>query len=274
MTAKRACVKMELMDWLESVILGLTQGLTEFIPVSSSGHEVLLQNLFAGASDHLFLEFINIGTLLALIIFFRKKIWQILVDIFKNHNFKLARNIVITSLPAAAIGFLLSNFISESPFFGSVITVAVALTIVGIVMLVIEKLPRASTLKNGEELSPLRALIIGLAQAVAIIPGVSRSGATIIAGRFSGLPAREAAEYSFLVSIPIMLGVAAKVCLMDQAYLLANLPTLALSNLIAFIAGMVAIGFMLRYLAKNDLKIFGIYRILLAITVVILLLTL
>lgn len=257
------------MTLFESIILGLTQGLTEFIPVSSSGHEVLLQNLFSGASEHLFLQFINIGTLLALVVFFRKKIWQILVDIFKNHNFKLARNIIITSVPAAIIGFSLSSFISSSPFFGSVITVAVALIVVGTIMLIIEKLPHASEIKTGEGLSPLRALVIGLAQSIAMIPGVSRSGATIIAGRFSGLPAREAAEYSFLASIPIMFGVALKVCILDQDYLWASLSTLAISNLVAFVSGMVAIGFMLRYLAQNDLKIFGIYRIVLAIVVLI-----
>lgn len=255
------------MTMFESVILGLVQGLTEFIPVSSSGHEVLLQNLFAGASDHLFLQFINIGTLLALIIFFRKKIWQILIDIFKNNNYKLARNIIITSIPAAIIGFSLANFISESPFFGSVITVSMALVLVGLLMIVLEKLPHASAVKDGSELSMPRALIIGLAQSVALIPGVSRSGATIIAGKFTGLSSKEAAEYSFLASIPIMLGVALKVVLLDQAYLVANWPTLLVSNAIALVAGMFAIGFMLRYLAKHDLKIFGIYRIVLALVV-------
>jgi len=259
------------MEIFDSIILGLTQGLTEFIPVSSSGHLVLLQNLLSGASDHLFLEFINVGTLLALVIFFRKKIWQILVDVFKNKNYKLARNIIITSIPAGIIGFLLAGFISENPFFGSVITVTVALAVVGILMLILEKLPRASTVKDGSELSPWRALIIGLAQSVALIPGVSRSGATIITGRFAGLSPKESAEYSFLASIPIFLGVCLKMFITDSDYLVANLPTLALSNLIAFGAGMLAIGFMLKYLQKHDLKVFGIYRIALALLVVILL---
>ena len=257
------------MGIVESIIQGIAQGLTEFIPVSSSGHTVLLQHLFSGMSDHLFLEFINIGTLLALIIFFRLKIWQILVDVFKNHNYKLARNIIITSIPAGILGFTLAKFIGEAEFFGSVTTVIVALILVGIVMSIVEKLPHASPVKDGSELSPLRALIIGLAQSVALIPGVSRSGATIITGRFAGLKAREAAEYSFLASIPIMIGVCLKIFITDHDYLVANLPTLALSNLMAFIAGMVAIGFMLKYLAKHDLKLFGIYRIVLAVVVLI-----
>ncbi|MDR1496057.1 MAG: undecaprenyl-diphosphate phosphatase [Clostridiales Family XIII bacterium] len=260
------------MTIFESVLQGLTQGLTEFIPVSSSGHEVLLQNVFSGESDHSFLEFINIGTLLALIVFFRSKIRDILVDVFKNHDFKLARNLIITSVPAGIIGLALSGFINENPFFGSVVTVVVALSLVGAVMLFLEKLPRADRVENGAGLTPWRALIIGLVQSVALIPGVSRSGSTIIAGRLCGLPTREAAEYSFLASIPIMLGVAAKLFISssDRAYLMDNLQTLAISNLVAFVAGMAAIGFMLKYLARKDLKVFGVYRILLAFVVLLL----
>jgi len=160
----------------------------------------------------------------------------------------------------------------DAPFFGSVITVVVALAVVGIIMLIVDKLPHASPVKNGAELSPWRALIIGGAQAVALIPGVSRSGATIVAGKFSGLSSDRAAEYSFLASIPIMLGVTLKVCLLDHAYMVDNWPTLALSNLVAFVAGMLAIGLMLKYLARHDLKIFGIYRIALALVVVVVLL--
>jgi undecaprenyl-diphosphatase len=260
------------MTIFESILQGLVQGLTEFIPVSSSGHEVLVQNVFSGESDHLFLEFINIGTLLALLVYFRSKILTILVDVFKNHNFKLARNLIITCVPAGVIGLALSGFINENPFFGSVVTVAVALSLVGIVMLALEKLPRAGLVESGAELSPWRALIIGLVQSVALIPGVSRSGSTIIAGRLCGLPAREAAEYSFLASVPIMLGVTAKLFIShsDRAYFMENLQTLAISNLIAFAAGMAAIGFMLKYLSRKDLKVFGVYRIALAIVVALL----
>ncbi|MDR1032776.1 MAG: undecaprenyl-diphosphate phosphatase [Candidatus Nomurabacteria bacterium] len=259
------------MTLIENLVLGLTQGLTEFIPVSSSGHEVLLQNLFSGASDHLFLEFINIGTLLALLVFFRSKIWQILVDIFKTHDFRLARNLIITSVPAGLAGFLLSGLISENAFFGSSVTVMVALASVGLVMILLEKLPRASQVKTGEELSPWRALAIGLAQTVALVPGVSRSGSTIIAGRLSGLGAKEAAEYSFLASIPIMLGVTAKLFISssDRAYFSDNLIALSLSNIVAFLAGLFAIGFLLKYLSRHDLKVFGWYRIALAAVVLL-----
>lgn len=260
------------MQWLEALILGLIQGLTEFIPISSSGHLVIAQTFLSGASNHLFLEFVNIGTLLALLVFFRGKIWQILTDIFVHRKFRLARNILITAIPAGAVGFALAGFIEDTPFFGSAAVVAVTLAVVGIVMIVVEKLPHAAPVKDGEHLSGWRALAIGAAQMLALIPGVSRSGATILAGRFSGLKPAEAAEYSFLASIPIMLGVTLKIFISDPDYLSANLGVLAVSNLAAFISGMIAVGFLMRYLGKHSLAVFGWYRIGLAVVLTTILL--
>jgi undecaprenyl-diphosphatase len=260
------------MQWLEALILGLIQGLTEFIPISSSGHLVIAQTFLSGASDHLFLEFINIGTLLALLVFFRRKIWQILIDIFVHRKFRLARNILLTSIPAGLVGFFLAGFIQTNAFFGSAVVVAVTLAVVGIIMVVLEKLPHAGEVKDGEHLSSWRALAIGGAQMVALIPGVSRSGATIIAGRLSGLKPAEAAEYSFLASLPIMMGVTLKVFMSDHDYLSAHLATLVISNLAAFIAGLVAVGFLMKYLSKHSLAVFGWYRIGLAIVLATILL--
>jgi undecaprenyl-diphosphatase len=256
---------MDHMQWLEAIILGLIQGLTEFIPISSSGHLVIAQTFLSGASDHLFLEFINIGTMLALLVFFRAKIWNIIQDIFVHRNFRLARNILITSIPAGLVGFFLSDFIGSSAFFGSAVVVVFTLAIIGIVMVILEKLPKASSVESGEKLTPLRALFVGGAQMLALIPGVSRSGATIIAGRLAGLKPAEAAEYSFLASLPIMAGVTLKVLVGDSAYLSANLGTLLLSNAFAFVAGLLAVGFLMRYLAKHSLAVFGWYRIGLAV---------
>ena len=252
-------------QWLEAVILGLIQGLTEFIPISSSGHLVIAQTFMTGASDHLFLEFINIGTMLALLVFFRKKVWKILVDVFKNKNYLLARNIILTAIPAGLVGFLLAGFIEHTPFFTSAVVVVFTLAIVGAVMVVLEKLPKLSPVKNGEKLPWWRALIIGGAQVLALIPGTSRSGSTIITGRLMGLSPAEAAEYSFLASLPIMFGVMLKVLLTDTDYLVANAGTLAVSNFAAFLSGLFAVGFLMRYLSKHSLAVFGWYRIGLAI---------
>lgn len=261
-----------LWQWIEAVILGLIQGLTEFIPISSSGHLVIAQNFLNGAGDHLFLEFINIGTTLALLVFFRKKIWSILVDIVAHRNYRLARNLLLTAIPAGIIGYVLADFIATTSFFTSTLVVVFTLAIVGVIMVVIEKLPKLSPVQDGERLSWQRALIIGFAQVLALIPGTSRSGSTIIAGRLMGLKPAQAAEYSFLASLPIMLGVTAKVFLSDHVYLTAHAGTLLVSNLAAFISGLLAVGFLMRYLSKHSLAVFGWYRIGLALVLAVILL--
>ncbi|HMI09349.1 MAG TPA: undecaprenyl-diphosphate phosphatase [Candidatus Saccharimonadales bacterium] len=254
------------MNILETVILGLTQGLTEFIPISSSGHLVIVQQIFSGASDHLFLEFINIGTLLALVVYFWKRIVTICKDVFLNKNFVLARNILITSVPAGIVGYFLSDFIGKSSFFGSLVVVTVTLAVVGVVMIVLERLPKADPVSSGEKLSPWRAFAIGIAQMLALIPGVSRSGSTIIAGRLAGLNPASAAEYSFLASLPIMVGVTLKVFIKssDRAYFIEHMPMLLVSNTVAFISGLIAVGFLMKYLSKHSLALFGWYRVGLA----------
>jgi undecaprenyl-diphosphatase len=265
------------MNPLQSILLGLTQGLTEFIPISSSGHLEIIQHLLGTNPEnfHLFLQFINIGTLLALLIFFRRRIKTILTDIFRRRNYTLALNLIITSIPAALIGLLLAKFIQSAPFFASLYTVAIAMAAVGIIMLIIDRLPHLSKLKSESNLTKSRALTIGLAQILALIPGVSRSGATIITGRLMGLTSSAAANYSFLASIPLMCGVVLKTFITpsDRAYLIANLPTLALSNAIAFLSGLLALHILLKYLYKtNSLKTFGRYRITLASIILIILL--
>lgn len=262
------------MNIVETIILGLTQGLTEFIPVSSSGHLVILQEVFSGASDHLFLEFVNIGTLLALLVYFKKRIVAIFKDVFVNKNIKLARNIFITSVPAGLVGYMLADFIASSSFFGSILTVTITLAVVGILMIILEKLPKASEVTSGEALTPWRAFAVGIAQMLALIPGVSRSGSTIIAGRLMGLSSARAAEYSFLASLPIMLGVTLKVFIKasDRAYFIEHLPMLLLSNAVAFASGLLAVGFLMQYLAKHSLAVFGWYRVGLAAILALILL--
>lgn len=262
------------MSILESIVLGLTQGLTEFIPVSSSGHLEIVQQIFGNRSAdfHIFLELINFGTLLALLIFYRKRIIGILGDIFRRKNYRLAINILITSIPAGIIGLLLSSFISDNPFFSSMYTVGIALGLVGLVMIFIDKLPHLSKLKNEDKLTPKRALAIGLVQTFALIPGVSRSGSTIITGKLVGLDSKSAAEYSFLASIPIMCGVCLKslISSSSRAFIALNWKTLALSNFIAFVSGLLAIYFIMKYIGKGrTFQSFGYYRVVLSLLVLI-----
>lgn len=262
------------MQIVETIILGLIQGLTEFIPVSSSGHLVIGQYFFDGTSDHLFLEWINIGTLLALLVYFRHRIIVIVKMVIIDRNIQLARNLIITSFPAALIGFVAADYIAKTPFFGSIATVMGALVVVGVLMIILERLPKATAVADGEQLSPMRALLIGLLQVFALIPGVSRSGSTIIAGRLMGLNDAKAAEYSFLASLPIMGGVMLKLILSsdDRQYFLDHLQPLIISNIVAFIAGILAVGFLMRYLSSHSLAVFGWYRIGLAAIVALIIL--
>lgn len=262
------------MDIVREVVLGLMQGLTEFIPVSSSGHLVIGQHFIDGSSEHLFLAWINAGTLLALLVYFRRRIMAILHDIIINKKYRLARNILITALPAGLVGFFAADIIATASFFSSIITVSGALAAIGVVMVILDRLPKASAVESGEELTAFRALAVGVAQVFALIPGVSRSGSTIIAGRLVGLPAEMAAEYSFLAAIPVMCGVTLKLLFNapDMQYFTDNLEALMVGNIVAFASGLLAIGFLMRYLSSHSLAVFGWYRIGLAAIVVTVLL--
>lgn len=254
------------MGIFESIVLGLIQGLTEFIPVSSSGHLVIAQHFFSGASDHMFLEWIDLGTFLALVVYFRHRLLGIYRDIVHKKNYRLARNMLLTAIPAGIVGLLFSKFIESSAFFGSLTTVTVGLAFVGVIMIIVEKLPHASAVKDGAKLSAKRAFLIGVVQVFALIPGVSRSGSTIIAGRLAGLDAAKTAEYSFLASLPIIGAVLLKLIFSSDGreYYMQHALTLSISNLVAFLAGLFAVSFLINYLSKHGLALFGWYRVALA----------
>lgn len=259
------------MGIIEAIILGIIQGLTEFIPVSSSGHLLLAQQLLNGGVDHLFIQALDFGTTLALVIYFWPRLTDLFMRVTKHRDYRLARNVLITSIPAGLLGLLLADYIQTSAFLLSPYVTVTMLAAVGGLMVATDYLPRKSAAATGTDLSPRRALFIGIAQSLALIPGVSRSGSTIVASRVMGLSPKAAAEYSFMVSIPIMLGLLSKLLIKpaDQQYLLANLDTVVIANVAAFAASLLAIHFLISYLGKHGLKAFGYYRIALA-TVVLL----
>jgi undecaprenyl-diphosphatase len=253
---------------IESVVLGTIQGLTEFIPVSSSGHLVLVQELFGAQASHLFVQSLDIGTFLALIIFFRQRIVDILRQIFVEKNLIFARNVILTVLPVGVLGFFLSDIIESSGLLVAPLTVAIMLSVIGLVMIILDKLPTLTARSNAEKLSWRRALGIGLAQVVSLIPGSSRSATTIIGGRLMGLNVRAAAEYSFLVAIPVMAGLILKLFLKNGDFLLADWQNVLVGNIFAFLTGLIAVYFMLGFLGKHSLGLFGVYRILLSVSII------
>lgn len=253
-----------IMSILDAIILGIVQGLTEFIPVSSSGHLVLLHEALgiteAGLTFDVALHF---GTLLALLIYFHKDIRLLVLGLLGKNNYqRLAWLLAAATIPAVITGIVLEN--AAESVFRSPSLVAVNLMVVAVFMLVAERVARRyhhpAQLK---QVSLRQALLIGTAQAAAIVPGVSRSGSTITTGLFLGLDRVAATRFSFLLGIPITTGAIVKVILDNDALKQASDETglFAVGVASALVSGLFAIRFLLRYLAKHTLSVFAYYRI-------------
>ncbi|MDE7301278.1 MAG: undecaprenyl-diphosphate phosphatase [Clostridia bacterium] len=268
------------MQWWQAIILGLTQGLTEFLPVSSSGHLAFLQSLFGISSDgSLFFDLIlHLGTLVAVCIIFRKEI----LALFKK-PFKTLLYLVVASIPAGVIGVLLEYFdviddyILGSPYLGYLLAIFFCIT-AGVLF------ATEIFAKRRKKIYPLgwrTALPMGFAQAVAILPGISRSGSTIAAGIFSGGDTEEVSHFSFLMSIPIILGgflveLVKGLTDAENSFVTAFQTNpqygwcVAIGFIISAVAGLFAIKVMLAAIKKANYKWFSVYLVLLAITCIVL----
>ncbi len=252
------------MTIIQAIILGLIQGLTEFIPISSSGHLVLAHHAMGINEASLAFDVaLHFGTLIALVGYFWKDLWIYARALFKKApETHLTWLLIVATIPAAVIGYLLESK-AESTF-RSTRLVACTMLLFGLVMLLAEyvykKHSRHTSLEN---ITKKEALSMGFAQALAIVPGVSRSGSTITVGLFTGLERVAATRFSFLLGIPITAGAVLKVFTGDgvmrqmqqeQAVVIVGVVT-------ALISGLFAIRFMLHYLGKHGLHIFAYYRI-------------
>ena len=169
---------------LPPVIMGIIQGATEFIPVSSSGHLIIASHLLRlHHGGHLFIQALDFGTTLALIIYFRHQLKELARQVFIEHDYRLLRNIAITCLPVGLIGFTMSRFVEHSAFFASSLVIAVSLIIFGVIMVVLERLPRLSDVTDGRGLSPSRALVIGMAVTTSAMVRFCSSAASSVTRR-------------------------------------------------------------------------------------------
>jgi len=251
------------MSIIEAVILGLVQGVTEFVPVSSSGHLIIAHELLGVSETGLTFDVaLHLGTLLALCLFFYKDICELAVALVrKTARSRLAWLLVLATVPAVIAGVLLEDLASSS--FRSLPLVAVNLIVVGGLMIAAEHYAKRTTKPtNVHHTSRRQALTMGLAQAAAIIPGVSRSGSTITAGLFGGMSREGAARFSFLLAIPITAGATLKVLVSDNALTQVNQEAgiFAVGIITAFLSGLLAIRFLLAFVAKHPLNIFAYYR--------------
>ncbi len=254
------------MTTLQGLILGITQGLTEFLPISSSGHLILIPTLFRWNIQSLtFDTVLHLGTLSALVIYFYKDIFTIL------KSRKLLLLMFVGSVPAAIIGYFLESTIEN--IFRSAHSVAVFLAVgTGLMILaelVYKKSNVAQKIENIESITLKKSVIIGFFQSLALFSGVSRSGSTISGGMLFGLKRDLAARFSFLLSMPIVAGAAAFKIL--ESYKSLTLDGAMLGGFLgSFIVGILAINFLIKYLKNKNLWIFIIYRTLLVLALFLL----
>lgn len=255
----------------QAIVLGLVQGLTEFIPVSSSAHLNIAHKLM-GQPRQLTLDvFLSVGTTIALIWYFRHD-WKELLTVKK---FAKLRNLVfISCVPAAIAGVFLRGLEDKYPLFADIRFNAAMLAVAGAVLMISDQVGTKE--RSIEKITLKDALIIGASQAIALIPGVSRSGSTLTAGLFLGLQRADAARFSFLMSLPITLGAIAfefRGFLKDGGVINASYPTIAIGIVTAGISGLWAIGFLLNYLKNKDVTPFFIWRLAVALLVFALILS-
>lgn len=260
------------MNLADALILGLIQGLTEFIPVSSSGHLLLGQKVLGVSEAGLSFDVaLHIGTLLALVIFFHKDIVKLVRGTARASN---ERRLVIllglATIPAAIVGFFIED--TADTTFRSAGLVAFNLALVGLLMLAVEHMVRKrKKFTRLKDITRGQAILMGLAQATALVPGVSRSGITITAGLFSGLDRVAATRFSFLLAIPITIGAVIKKLSEPelQSSISADTGIFVVGIIASLVSGMFAIRFLLNFLAKYTLRVFAYYRLLLALAVVL-----
>jgi len=245
---------------LSAIIIAIVQGIAEWLPISSSGHLVLFQHIMDYSGSMMFDVALHFGTLMAVFVYFGKDIVDIIEDLLKGRfhtqNAKLGYLLVIGSIPAAVIGFVFKNAIEQA--FSSLVLVSLGFGITGLFLFIASLDLKA----HKEKMSYKDSLLIGTSQAIAIMPGISRSGSTISSGLLLGLDEKNAIKFSFLLSIPAVIGA--------NIVAIGNQPLpreLIWATLAAFIVGLLTIHLMLKYLltSRKSLRWFGAYALLLGL---------
>ena len=246
---------MDLAILLKAVILGVVEGLTEFLPVSSTGHLILAGDLLDANDErwNVFNIVIQTGAMLAVVWEYRARFFRLDVNLY--------RNLIVAFIPAAVLGFLFSKYIKGYLFHA--VPVALAFIVGGIVILLVERNPRQThRVETAQAMTWLDALKVGVAQCFALIPGTSRSGATIIGGMLFGLSRKAATEFSFFLAVPTLIA-AGIFDLWKNRELLsaADVPAFSVGLVVAFVSAFVVIRWLIRYVATHDFKPFAWYRI-------------
>lgn len=252
------------MGYWEAIILALIEGLTEFLPVSSTGHMIIGSSLMGIASEDftkIFTVCIQFGAILSVVVLYYKRFLQ---------NLQFYYKLLVAFIPAAVFGLLLSDLIDQ--LLENVLVVAIMLLIGGIIFILLDKWFEKSENNTDREIKYPEALKIGFFQVIAMVPGVSRSAATIIGGLTQKLNKKQAAEFSFFLAVPTMFAASSKTLLdyfMDgNSFSSEQWKVLALGNIVAFIVAIIAIKTFIGFLTKHGFKLFGYYRIVLGLILI------
>jgi undecaprenyl-diphosphatase len=259
----------ESMGLWHAAVLGILEGLTEFLPVSSTGHLIIANDVMGihDARAKVFTIFIQLGAILAVAIAYREKLTEVLIGLPSQRSAqRFVLNVLIAFLPAMVLGFLFHGFIKAHLF--SPTTVAVALIVGGVIILVVEGRPQRPRVREVDDMSGWDALKVGLCQCCALFPGVSRAGATIIGGMLTGLSRETATRFSFFLAMPTM-AAAVTYDLYKNADLLslADAPVFATGFIVAFVTALLTVRALLAYVSRYSFAPFGWYRIALGIVV-------
>lgn len=270
-------------ELLKALLFGIVEGITEWLPVSSTGHLILLQEFvnFDGVSEgfwEMFEVVVQLGAILAVIVLFWSKIWPFSAKkvngkrtVIKKNSLLLWAKVIIACLPAAVVGLLFDDIINE--LFYNPMTVGIMLALVGIAFIVIERLNRSKAPKTEslEDITFSQALIIGIFQLVsAVFPGTSRSGSTILGGLMLGISRTAAAEFTFILGIPVMFGASLlKIVKFGFAFTSLELAVLAAGTVTAFLVSLAVIRFLMDFVRRHSFNVFGWYRIALGAVVIV-----
>jgi undecaprenyl-diphosphatase len=255
------------MTWLQSIILAIVEGITEFLPISSTGHMIIVSAIMGIKNDpftKVFEVAIQFGAILSVVVLYFK-------HFFKSWDFYT--KLFVAFIPTAIAGLLLKKHIDG--LLENVWVVATSLLLGGILLLFIDKLFEKNETQGTDSVNYKTGFIIGMFQCIAMIPGVSRSAATIIGGLTQNLTRKAAAEFSFFLAVPTMFAATMKSIYDEKELLMEStdkIPLLVLGNVIAFVVALIAIKFFISFLTKHGFKIFGYYRIALGIILLVLLL--
>ncbi|NJO12626.1 MAG: undecaprenyl-diphosphate phosphatase [Gammaproteobacteria bacterium] len=248
---------------LKALVLGIVEGLTEFLPISSTGHLILAADLlgFNDAKGKVFEVFIQTGAMLAILWEYRLRFWSVLRNaLVEPAAQRFIFNLVIAFLPAAVLGLAVGDLIKGNLF--KPIPVALAFIVGAFVILWAERRQHRERVATVEDMNWLDALKIGFAQCFALIPGTSRSGATIIGGLLFGLSRKAATEFSFFLAVPTLIAAGAYDMFKNRAlFSLADVPTLSVGLVAAFVSAFLCVRWLLRYIASHDFTLFAWYRI-------------